>query len=51
LPTLDVQQGVVEELDELQVNVAKIAELQSTSATELNAMLPAILDEAFKGEL
>ena len=51
LPTLDVQQSVVEELDELQAKVAKIAELQSATAAELNAMLPAILDQAFKGEL
>jgi len=51
LPALDVQRGVVEELDDLRVKVAKIAELQSATAGELNAMLPAILDQAFQGQL
>ena len=51
LPPPDLQQGVVAELDELQAKIAAIAELQSATAAELQAMLPAILDQAFLGQL
>jgi type I restriction enzyme, S subunit len=51
LPTLDAQRSIVEELDDLQVKIGTIAELQSVTAGELNAMLPAILDQAFQGQL
>jgi adenine-specific DNA-methyltransferase len=38
-------------LDRLQAKVRKILATQQDADTELNAMLPSILDRAFKGEL
>jgi type I restriction enzyme S subunit len=38
-------------LDGLQAKVAKLRSLQEQSARELEAMMPSILDKAFKGEL
>lgn len=37
--------------DKLQSKVGEIINVQSQTATELNALLPSILDKAFKGEL
>lgn len=51
LPQFDVQDSVVAELDALQVKVYSVKALQSETAAELNAMLPAILDKAFTGGL
>jgi type I restriction enzyme, S subunit len=51
LPALEVQRRVVQELDELKATVEKITALQSATADELNALLPAILDHAFQGRL
>jgi type I restriction enzyme S subunit len=45
------QKRIVEELDALQAEVDKLKRLQAETAAELNALLPAILDRAFKGEL
>jgi len=45
------QRRVVAELDALQAKLESVEALQTETATELNAMLPAILDRAFKGEL
>jgi type I restriction enzyme, S subunit len=39
------------ELDALQAEVDGLKRLQSETATEIDALLPAILDRAFKGEL
>ncbi len=50
--TLPSDQGrIVAELDALQTKVETAKLLQSETAAELSAMLPAILDTAFKGEL
>lgn len=38
------------ELDALQAEVDVLKRLQAETATELDALLPAILDRAFKGE-
>ncbi len=38
-------------LDRLQAKVNALRELQSTSGEELSALMPSILDKAFKGEL
>lgn len=38
-------------LDALLVEVAALKRLQAETAAELEALLPAILDKAFKGEL
>lgn len=51
LPPLAEQQRVVNALDALQAKVDEARALQSETAAELDAMVPAILDKAFKGEL
>jgi type I restriction enzyme S subunit len=51
LPSLDEQSCIVSELDALRAKVDSINALQAETAAELDAMLPAILDKAFKGEL
>jgi type I restriction enzyme S subunit len=51
LPSLKTQRRIVAELDALQADVHAIKALQSETAAELDALLPAILDKAFKGEL
>jgi type I restriction enzyme S subunit len=49
--TLPAQQQIVAELDMLQAQVGALKQLQSETAAELAALLPAVLDRAFKGEL
>jgi len=50
-PPLPEQRRIVAELDALQAEVDALKRLQAETATELAALLPAILDKAFKGEL
>lgn len=45
------QLRIVAELDSLQDQVDRLKTLQAQAAAELDALLPAILDRAFKGEL
>ena len=45
------QRRLVAYLDGLQAQVAKVRGMQDESARELDAMMPSILDRAFKGEL
>ena len=45
------QRRIVAELDALQAEVDALKRLQAETATELDALLPSILDRAFKGEL
>jgi len=45
------QRRIVAELDALQAEVDALKRLQAETAAELDALLPAILDRAFKGEL
>lgn len=47
---LDEQRRIVEYLDELQAKVNALRGLQSQSQEELDALLPSVLDRAFKGE-
>ncbi len=42
---------IVAYLDKLQPKVEALKRLQAETATELDALLPSILDKAFKGEL
>ena len=42
---------IVAYLDELQAKVNALRELQVKSGEELSALLPSVLDRAFKGEL
>ena len=51
LPPLDEQRRIVAYLDGLQAQVDALKKLQTQTAAELDALLPAILDRAFKGEL
>ncbi|MBI4488117.1 MAG: restriction endonuclease subunit S [Deltaproteobacteria bacterium] len=50
-PPLPEQRRIVAELDALQAQVGALKRLQAETAAELDALLPAILDRAFKGEL
>jgi type I restriction enzyme S subunit len=49
--SLERQRAIIAELDALQAKVHAVKALQFETATELDAMLPAILDKAFKGGL
>ncbi|HAX68513.1 MAG TPA: hypothetical protein DCY14_02810 [Anaerolineae bacterium] len=51
LPPLDEQRRIVAYLDGLQAKVNALQELQSQSQEELDALLPSVLDRAFKGGL
>lgn len=51
LPSLDEQRRIVAELDALQAKVDAVKRLQAETAAELGALLPALLDRAFKGDL
>lgn len=51
VPPLAEQRRIVAELDALQAEVNALKRLQAETAAELDALLPAILDRAFKGEL
>lgn len=51
LPSLAEQRRIVAELDALQAEVDALKRLQAETSAELDALLPAILDRAFKGEL
>ena len=42
---------IVAYLDSVQVRLASLRELQSATREELSALLPSVLDKAFKGEL
>jgi type I restriction enzyme, S subunit len=48
---LDEQRRIVAYLDGLQAKVNGLRELQSETQEELDALLPSVLDKAFKGEL
>ncbi len=45
------QRRIVAHLDDLQAKVDALKRLQAETAAELDALLPSILDKAFKGEL
>jgi type I restriction enzyme S subunit len=49
--TLPVQRRIVAELDTLQAEVDRLKRLQSDTAAELEALLPSVLERAFRGEL
>ena len=49
--SLPEQRRIVAELDALQAEVDGLKRLQAETSAELDALLPAVLDRAFKGEL
>ena len=51
MPPLPEQRRIVAYLDDLQAKVDALKALQAETAAELDALLPAILDRAFRGEL
>ncbi len=51
VPPLADQERIVAYLDNLQSQANALKDLQAQAATELNVLLPSILDKAFKGEL
>ena len=51
VPPLPDQRRLVAELNVLQAEVDRLKTLQAETAAELDALLPAILDRAFNGEL
>jgi type I restriction enzyme S subunit len=51
LPPLPQQHDIVAYLDDLQKKMGELQQLQAHAGAELNALLPSILDKAFKGEL
>jgi type I restriction enzyme, S subunit len=51
LPSLSEQRRIVAYLDGLQAKVDQLKALQAQTRADLDALLPSILDRAFKGEL
>jgi type I restriction enzyme S subunit len=51
LPSLSEQRHIVAYLDDLQAKVNAVKQRQAATAKALDALLPSILDQAFKGEL
>jgi type I restriction enzyme S subunit len=51
LPELPEPRRIVAELDALQAEMAALKRPQAETAAELDALLPALSDRAFKGEL
>jgi type I restriction enzyme, S subunit len=49
--SLEVQRRIIAYLDGLQAKVNVLRELQAESGKELSALMPSILDKAFKGEI
>jgi type I restriction enzyme S subunit len=51
IPPLEEQARLVSYLDDVQARMDASIELQSETTAELDALLPSILDKAFKGDL
>ena len=51
VPSLAEQRRITAKLDTLQTELDKLKHLQVETAAEFDALLPSILDKAFKGEL
>ncbi len=51
VPSLEDQRQIASELGHLQAETDGLCRLQAETATEVTALLPAVLDRAFKGEL
>jgi len=51
IPSLESQQRVVQEVESLRGQIDGMTRLQRQVTVELDAMLPAVLDQSFRGEL
>jgi type I restriction enzyme S subunit len=50
-PSLSEQHRIVEYLEGVRAQVNALKRLQAETAAELEALVPAVLDRAFRGEL
>lgn len=50
LPPLREQRSIVEDLDRIQFEIAKLKQFQAASSAELQALLPAVLARSFNGQ-
>lgn len=50
-PPLATQRQIVAELDTLRAEVEKLKSMQAETAVELDALMPSILDKAFRGKM
>jgi type I restriction enzyme S subunit len=48
-PPIELQERIVDDLDAIQAKVDAASALQVATAAEIDALLPSILDKAFKG--
>jgi type I restriction enzyme, S subunit len=51
IPPIPDQERIVSYLNDIDAKTNSLKQLQAESAVELNALLPTILDQAFRGEL
>jgi type I restriction enzyme S subunit len=51
LPTISEQRRIVAYLDSMQSKLDALKRHQTETAAELDALLPAVLERAFRGEL
>jgi type I restriction enzyme S subunit len=51
IPSVAFQRQIVAQLDELELKVGSVRALQAGTAAELEALLPSVLEKAFKGGL
>lgn len=51
IPPIEEQCSIIREIDSLQTKINYIKNIQTQTTAELDAMLPSILDKAFRGEL
>jgi type I restriction enzyme S subunit len=51
LPPIDEQVRLTKRLDDVQAQITEIRTIQSQTASELDSLMPSILDKAFCGEL
>jgi type I restriction enzyme S subunit len=50
LPNSDIQSEIVHQLNHLDKRVRNLSSIQQQTQVELEALLPSILDKAFRGE-
>ena len=48
---IEAQRSIVDNIDSLSRELAELNRIQTLSVVEIDALMPAILDRAFKGEL
>ena len=51
VPSIDEQSQIVAQLDAMQTHVNALRTMQKETSAELDALLPSVLDEAFRGEI